>query len=374
MNYYLDHFTAYTWNAFQEHGRTVSGYPDSAKGRAAAVEPGDIFICYLVRLSRWCGAIEVVEGPYIDNKPIFSPVNDKYVVRFRVDPLVVLDPEFAIPIGELWSELNCTKGLDRNKTGWVWSAKLRISLTRMDAADGQLIVQRLQAQGKVRRSFPLDPGEQRLLRQRPVMTPKGAVEVVIPDDPQETIEETSEVEATQSLVKGARESIAIQATLASIGARMGYAIWVPRNDRAAVRLQMISTEAEKLLDVLPLNYEDTTLRTVEQIDVIWLRGRSIVRAFEVEHTTAVYSGLLRMADLLALQPNIDIRLHIVADEGKREKVFREIKRPVFSLLENGALSESCSYLSYGSVLEISKLPHLPRMTDTIVDDFQEMVE
>jgi hypothetical protein len=126
--------------------------------------------------------------------------------------------------------------------------------------------------------------------------------------------------------------------------------------------------------VLPLNYEDQTLRTVEQIDVIWLHGRSIVRAFEVEHTTAVYSGLLRMADLLALQPNIDIRLHIVADEGKREKVFREIKRPVFSLLENGALSESCSYLSYGSLLEISKLQHLPRMTDAIIDDFQEIVE
>src|SRR5690242_21750466 len=33
---------------------------------------------------------------------------------------------------------------------------------------------------------------------------------------------------------------------------------------------------------------------------------SIVRAFEVEHTTSVYSGILRMADLLALQPNMDI--------------------------------------------------------------------
>ena len=46
--------------------------------------------------------------------------------------------------------------------------------------------------------------------------------------------------------------------------------------------------------------------------------RSIVRAFEVEHTTAVYSGLLRMADLLALQPNMDIRLHIVAPDERRD--------------------------------------------------------
>ena len=41
------------------------------------------------------------------------------------------------------------------------------------------------------------------------------------------------------------------------------------------------------------------------------------RAFEVEHTTAIYSGLLRMADLLALQLNMQIRLHLVAPEERR---------------------------------------------------------
>ena len=71
-----------------------------------------------------------------------------------------------------------------------------------------------------------------------------------------------------------------------------------------------------MLDRLPLNYDETTLSTIEQIDVIWLKGRSIVRAFEVEHTTSVYSGLLRMADLLALQPNMNINLHIVAPDNR----------------------------------------------------------
>jgi hypothetical protein len=89
---------------------------------------------------------------------------------------------------------------------------------------------------------------------------------------------------------------------------------------------------------------------------------------------AVYSGLLRMADLVNLQSTIDIRLHMVADEAKRENVFREIKRLVSSLLENGALSDSCSFLSYGSVAEISKIPHLPHMTDTIIDEYREIVE
>ena len=132
-----------------------------------------------------------------------------------------------------------------------------------------------------------------------------------------------------------RESIRVQALLAAIGARMGLKIW-PKNDRAAV-LGEWKGEHDAVLDRLPLNYDDVTLKTVERIDVLWLKGRSIRRAFEVEHTTSIYSGLLRMADLLALQPNMDIRLHIVAPDERRDKVFAEIRRPVFSLLERGPL-------------------------------------
>ena len=128
---------------------------------------------------------------------------------------------------------------------------------------------------------------------------------------------------------------------------MGFRIWVPRSDRQRV-LELVPGDSRKaFLSELPLNYDDTTLKTIEQIDVIWLRNRSMARAFEVEHTTAIYSGLLRMADLLALQPNMDIRLHIVAPSEKREKVLREIRRPVFSLLERGPLYESCSFIPYG---------------------------
>lgn len=131
---------------------------------------------------------------------------------------------------------------------------------------------------------------------------------------------------------------------------------------------------QAFLEVLPLNYDDNTLRTIEQIDVIWMRGRSMSRAFEVEHTTAIYSGLLRMADLLALQPNMDIRLHIVAPDDKREKVLREIRRPVFSLLERGPLYESCSYLPYEAVKQISEIKYLSHMSDSIIEEYEEFAQ
>jgi hypothetical protein len=154
---------------------------------------------------------------------------------------------------------------------------------------------------------------------------------------------------------------------------MGLSIWVPRNDRAAV-LRELNSDGGGFLERLPLNYDDTTLRTIEQIDVIWLRGRAIVRAFEVEHTTSVYSGILRMADLLALQPNMDIKLHIVAPSTKRDKVFQEIRRPVFSLLEKGPLAESCTYLPYESLLELGGQRHLAHLADTVLEEYAEEAE
>ena len=81
-----------------------------------------------------------------------------------------------------------------------------------------------------------------------------------------------------------------------------------------------------------------------------------------------------MADLLALQPNMDIRLHIVAPDGRRDKVFQEIRRPVFSLLDRGPLSESCSFLSYDSIQELASQPHLSHLSDSVLEEYEEDAE
>lgn len=170
-----------------------------------------------------------------------------------------------------------------------------------------------------------------------------------------------------------RESMQMQALLAKIGTSMGFTIWLPKSDRGRV-LKAWKPEKKELLDDLPLSYDATTLKTIEQIDVLWLKKRTIVRAFEVEHTTSVYSGLLRMADLVALQPNININLHIVAPASKRDKVFQEIQRPVFSLLEGRALAEMCTFLSYDSIKAIGDSKHLEYLSDDVIEDYEEKAQ
>lgn len=191
------------------------------------------------------------------------------------------------------------------------------------------------------------------------------VEVTVPEDGGALAEGASSPAEVE-------ESASIQAVVARVGARMGMQIWVPAADRAAV-LAAWSGEAPTLLERLPLNYDETTMRTLEQIDVIWLRGRSIRRAFAVEGPASAYSGISRIADLLALQPNIDVRLHVLAPDQARERVMSEIRRPVFSLLDRGPLSESCSFLSFASVRALADLPHLAHLSDTVLEEYAEAV-
>jgi hypothetical protein len=228
MAYYIDLFSPETREAFACSPRDVFGFRLRHKGIAERVKPGDLFICYLTRLSRWFGVLEVVEGPYIDNKPIFFPEDDPFVVRFRVRTLILLDHEKAIPIhhSEIWKGLSFTRNLDPRSLGWT--AKVRGSLVRLDDADGQFLFDRLKAQLEGGIRYPLEEEDRRKLKTHTVTRPDKIVTVTVPDD-------SISIEISEQPIETeARESIRIQALIADIGASMGLSIWVPRADRGAV--------------------------------------------------------------------------------------------------------------------------------------------
>src|SRR5215471_11989557 len=103
-NYYTDLFTPETWAAFRSRGGTICGFPKRQRKAVEALEEGDILCCYMTKLSRWCGVVEVASGAYEDETPYFTDP-DPFVIRIKVKPHVVLDPELSIPISELWPRL-----------------------------------------------------------------------------------------------------------------------------------------------------------------------------------------------------------------------------------------------------------------------------
>ena len=372
MNYVLDLFTPETWSAFQAHGSDVTGFTAGHWSRARnLVRPGDIFVCYMVRLSRWCGLLEAVSEVYEDDSPIFRQSNDPWTTRFRVKPLVVLSPETAIPIRqpEIWQGFSRTRPLQQDSHSWPVKAVLQSSLVKLSAEDGAFLAEALRRQAEEKHIFALSDRDKKLLGSstETVKSPGRVVTVVVP----ESAEGDHVQDELPHVLEETRDSIKKQAQLVEIGAKMGFDVWVPRSDLARIERELPSDAREKILRELPLNFDRVTFKTIENIDVLWLKKRTLVRAFEVEHTTAIYSGLLRMADLLALQPNIDIKLHIVAPEHRRDKVLDELQRPVFALLDKGPLANSCTFLSYDALDELRKQEHLAHMSDSVLEEYEE---
>ncbi|MGI8468863.1 MAG: hypothetical protein ACR2N3_10450 [Pyrinomonadaceae bacterium] len=73
--------------------------------------------------------------------------------------------------------------------------------------------------------------------------------------------------------------------------------------------------------------------TVSLIDVIWLKKDTseIVSAFEVEKSTSIYSGILRLEDLARSIPveNCACHFYLVAPSARAKEVVAQLARPAF---------------------------------------------
>jgi len=137
----------------------------------------------------------------------------------------------------------------------------------------------------------------------------------------------------------------IQTFIGSIGTMKGYDIWIPVNDRR--KLDWSLTDKFPCKEKLPTRYEPIA-DVVREVDVVWLtRGATDMSAmFEIEHSTQIYSGLLRFNDLYLREPNLKPKFSIVANGVRRALFLRQINRPTFKA---SGLGDVCNFLEYKDV-------------------------
>lgn len=346
MNYWLDLFTGTTWQEFREAGATVSGFSGRRRSIAQRVKPGDILLCYLTGVMRWVGALEVL-GASTDTRRIWK--DQEFPVRFDVRPLIMLDAEHGIPMDKLEGQVRFFAGVeDRGRFQGFLRGSPAIFKNPKDA---ELILSLLRDAEANPVSRPVDPKK---LARRPfykVEPKRGAkkqVTMVSVPEPEET--SSSPAPQAQESVEPTTRHTEIQYQLLTLGAELGLDVWVARNDRSKKWNGKVLGDLPGMLNGLPTQFNEATTRTIELIDVLWLSGNSIVAAFEVECTTSIYSGLLRMSDLLALQPNLTLDLYLVAPDERREKVEQELLRPTFSLRDK-PLARICGFLPFTTLCE-----------------------
>lgn len=122
----------------------------------------------------------------------------------------------------------------------------------------------------------------------------------------------------------------IQGWLRDLGRAFGFCVHIAANDRS--RPFGSGRLADDCLDELPVALaQGPGGDAIRLIDVLWLddAGRAVA-AFEVEHSTTIYSGVVRLLDL-AMGGGSDAarELFLVAPDGREDQVRAQLGRPAF---------------------------------------------
>jgi 16S rRNA G966 N2-methylase RsmD len=123
-----------------------------------------------------------------------------------------------------------------------------------------------------------------------------------------------------------RQHAEIIALLALVGRRQGYEICVGRNEQGARAGGLAPNEPlSTFATARPRALRDiTNPRAVLDMDLLWLEGDRVVRAFEVESTTTMTGGLLRGSNLPASTPKV-----MVLPEEREPDFRRKMQSPLF---------------------------------------------
>ncbi|MBL7152560.1 MAG: hypothetical protein ISS79_02495 [Phycisphaerae bacterium] len=137
----------------------------------------------------------------------------------------------------------------------------------------------------------------------------------------------------------------VQTLLGAIGAAKGYRIWLPLSDRRNVDLSLAKNLP--LSSTLPLQLRSIN-KIIEGIDVIWIhQATGAPKAFfEVEHSTPIYSALLRFNDVHILAPQLKAGFSVVSNDSRRSLFVRQLNRPTF---QASTLTTVCNFLEYRNV-------------------------
>lgn len=169
------------------------------------------------------------------------------------------------------------------------------------------------------------------------------------DAPTIEVPSEEEADATSGEVESVRDHVAVQYYLLKLGLEHGYDVYIAKNDQGetyeGVEFRDICRTS---LNLPGFSQEATSI--IEYVDVIWLEdGTHIAKMFEIESTTQIYSGILRMTDFVSEVPNLAVDMYIVAPESDGDRVAKHMNRPTFTRVLDWADHCSLEYLSFDEI-------------------------
>jgi hypothetical protein len=279
------------------------------------------------------GLVQVSGEPFVSQEIIWD--NGLYPHRLPIKFLHVMRPQNRpLILGEIRDAITSEWGLGY---GWgivnQWVLPENSSQTIINA-----ITSRHNDLSDIQTNLELYLDEANLIRNKKAKRKTAKIKDVIKSETIEAIEPEKIAIPIQEDESAHSKS---QKALIRLGKITGASVWIASNDRN--RLYHGKTLGDGCLSSLPnLGLSKEAVSRISLIDVIWIKQNAPVCAFEVETTTSIYSGLLRMSDLLSVVPALNIKLFIISPKERQGKVLAELGRPTFQKI---GLSDFCRFIS-----------------------------
>jgi len=166
----------------------------------------------------------------------------------------------------------------------------------------------------------------------------GAQKMLIGSD--EYLSETERIKFEKNIIKRQKQiqeekqeeklHDEMQYHLLKIGISLGFDVIPARNDKSkSFGGQSFSFISMNTFPELP-PCDKETQTTIELIDVLWFEKgtNNIIGAFEVEKSTSIYSGILRLSDLYFSISDGDEVFYIIIPNKREKDVIQQLNRPV----------------------------------------------
>lgn len=120
----------------------------------------------------------------------------------------------------------------------------------------------------------------------------------------------------------------MQYHLLKIGTALGYDVICAVNDRSR-SYKGSNFSFHCLPDFPQMNTDKETINTIKLIDILWFQKgtNNIIGAFEVEKSTSIYSGILRLTDLAYSIADGDEVFYIIIPDNREKDVRMQLSRP-----------------------------------------------
>lgn len=322
-----------------------------------------------ITINKSLAALGTVSGkPFRSNSRIWD--NGLYPYRIRIRFHIYLSPPKRPPI----------LGRIRDVLTSAWGPKYGWGILNQQALEGEpasIIVEHLKARENdlksIQEQLPSLLLEAKAKRDAEESRRRQKTKEASKQDERPSLENFSSQEEPRATPEESTLHSRAQLALVELAKVTGCSAWVATNDQN--RALMGRRLGDGCLKILPkMGLSDEAAKRISLIDIIWLSQNAPVAAFEVETTTAIYSGLLRMADLLAVVPALNIKLYIVAPRERQGRVMKELGRPTFQKI---GLSDFCRYVAAEDLQELrEKVDGLsghvqPTIIDTIARELDE---